>query len=625
MTNLASGSQPHGVAARVIVPDRPEDEEEDLRPQDLRQLARFLWPFMRAYKRQLAVIGLLLLVQTGFNAAFPLATKYLIDEGLVEKDWNALIFVLSFFAVGAVAVSLVAIGNDYICSRVFANVVKDIRVTLFEHVQRLPMPFFQRMPSGNILSRFSGDVVATETMLVHLVPSLVLPILEVIYATALMFYFNFWLGLIGLLIFPMILIGPRIFSKLAFELSYEKRSREAALLSASQENIQAQSVVKAFGLRDRAVRRFRKVNEGWLRYAFRMNFFAALAESSAHMGVYLVHIVIIGLGAYWAYTDVITIGTLVAFEGMFVSMGYALTDLTQFVPTLAQASGSVQHLDEVFKEQPSLTDAPGAQPLARLEREIAFENITFNYPGGKTALADANFTVRKNAYVAIVGRSGSGKSTILNLLLRFYDPSTGRVTFDGVDIRTVTQDSLRAQMGIVFQDSFLFDASILDNIRMGKPDATLDEVEAALRAAEVWDLIQSLPDGVNTSVGERGGRLSGGQRQRISIARALVRSPAVLILDEATSALDAIAEQAVNVTLRRISDARTVINVTHRLSNVVGADHILVIDDGRIVEAGSHLDLLVKDGYYATLWRTQQQDGGPRKREPEPETETEPA
>ena len=613
MSELAKGSQPLNVAARVVLPDPDEGEDEDLRARDLGHMVRFLGPYLRPYRKQLGLVGLLLLVQTAFNASFPLATKYLIDEGLIEKEWDALVLVLSFLAVAAVVVSLVAIGNDYICSRVFSNVVKDIRVSLFEHVQKLPMPFFQRMPSGNILSRFSGDIVASETMLMHLVPSLALPALEVLYSTALMFYFNFWLGLIGMLVFPMILIGPRIFSGLAFELSYEKRSREATLLSVSQENIQAQPVVKAFGLRDRSIRRFRMVNEGWLRYAFRMNFFAALAESSAHMGVYVIHIVIIGLGAYWAYTDVITIGTLVAFEGMFVSMGYALTDLTQFVPTLAQATGSVQHLEEVFQEQPSLADAADAGPLPRLEQAIAFENVTFAYPGGRIALSDASFQVKKSTYVAIVGRSGSGKSTILNLLLRFYDPSAGRVTFDGVDITTVTQDSLREQMGIVFQDSFLFDTSILDNIRMGKPDATVEEVEAALRAAEVWDLVQSLPYGLETVVGERGGKLSGGQRQRISIARALVRSPAVLILDEATSALDAIAEAAVNATLRRISDARTVINVTHRLSNVVGADHILVIDEGRIVEGGNHLNLLVRNGYYAALWRTQQQQGSARK------------
>jgi ATP-binding cassette subfamily B protein len=211
----------------------------------------------------------------------------------------------------------------------------------------------------------------------------------------------------------------------------------------------------------------------------------------------------------------------------------------------------------------------------------------------------------------VVGRSGSGKSTILSLLMRFYDPTSGRVTIDGTDIRAVTQDSLRAQIGIVFQESFLFSASILDNIRMGKQDATEEEVEAALRSAEIWETVAALPQGVDTPVGERGGKLSGGQRQRIAIARALVRDPAILVLDEATSALDAIAESALNITLQRIARERTVINVTHRLSNVINADMIVVIDAGNIVEMGSHGELLARNGRYAHLWRTQQQsDGG---------------
>jgi ATP-binding cassette subfamily B protein len=596
----------------------PEDAEqlEELRPGDLTRLVRFLRPYLRPYRKSLLLIALLLVVQTAFNASFPLATQYLIDEGLIERDFEALVHVLVFLGIAAVAVSLVSIVNDYVYSGVVAEVIKDVRISLFEHIQSLPMPYFQRTPSGATLSRFSGDVVATETMLVHLIPSLIIPVLEVFYSTILMFYFNFWLGLIGLLVFPMILIGPRIFSGKAFDLSYEKRAREANLLTSAQENILAQPVVKAYGLRGQAITRYRAENHGWVRYAFRMNFFSALAESTAHMGVYVIHIVILALGAYWAYSGVLSIGTLVAFEAMFVSMGYALTDLAQFVPTLAQAIGSVQHLEEVFNEKPSLADAADAKPLPRMQTALAAQDVNFAYPDGRMALSNVSFEVRKNSYLAIVGRSGSGKSTILNLLLRFYDPTDGRLTMDGIDIRTTTQDSLRAQIGIVFQDSFLFNTSIGENIRMGKPDASVEEIEAALRAAEVWEMVQTLPHGLETIVGERGGKLSGGQRQRLSIARALVRSPAILILDEATSALDAIAEAAINATLQRIAKARTVINVTHRLSNVVGADRILVMHEGRIGEAGSHAELLAQNGYYASLWRTQQREGKPEPAAP---------
>jgi len=587
-----------------------EEAEATIQAKDLGFMFRFLLPYLRPYWKHLALVGVLLAVQTIFNASFPLATQYLIDQGLIERDWNALVLVLAFLSTAAIVVSVVAIGNDYIYSRVFSNVVKDIRVSLFEQLQKLPMPFFQRTPSGNILSRFSGDIVASETMLVQFIPSMIVPMLEVVYATALMFYFNTWLGLIGLLVFPMILAGPSIFSRMAFALSYDKRSREADILSAAQENVQAQPVVKAFGLRKRALGGFRDLNVSWTGYAFRVYFFSSLAASSAYMGVYIIHIVIIILGAYWAFNGEMSIGTLVAFESMFVSMGYALTDLTQFVPTLAQATGSMQHLNEVFEEKPSLTDAPDAIVLQPMQHKVSFENVSFAYDSGSVVLNAINLDVAKGSYVAVVGRSGSGKSTILSLLMRFYDPTSGRIAIDGTDIRAVTQDSLRAQIGIVFQESFLFNASILDNIRMGKQDATVEEVEAALRTAEIWETVAALPQGIETPVGERGGKLSGGQRQRIAIARALVRDPAILVLDEATSALDAIAESALNVTLQRIARERTVINVTHRLSNVVNADMIVVIDQGNIVETGSHGDLLARNGRYANLWRTQQSDGG---------------
>ena len=463
-----------------------EDEETDaeIRARDFGFMFRFLWPYLKPYRRKLALVLGLLALQTVFNASFPLATQYLIDQGLIERNWNALVFVLIFLSIAAIIVSVISIANDYLYSRIFSNVVKDLRIALFEQIQRLPMPFFLRTPSGGILSRFSGDIVASETMLVQMIPWLALPLLEVIYSTILMFYFNVWLGLIGLLIFPTILAGPSIFSRKAFALSYDKRTQEADILSAAQENIQAQPVIKAFALHGRSTGHFRGLNLSWMSNAFRVYFFSALAESTAYMGVYIIHIVIIVLGAYWAYTEEITIGTLVAFESMFVSMGYALTNLTQFVPTLAQATGSMQHLNEIFEEKPSLTDAPNATVLPPMRDRVAFEHTTFAYPGGKTVLHNVSFDVPRHAYVAIVGRSGSGKSTILNLLMRFYDPTEGRVAIDGHDIRTITQDSLRAQIGIVFQDSFLFNASISDNIRMGKADATDQEIESALRAAE---------------------------------------------------------------------------------------------------------------------------------------------
>jgi ATP-binding cassette subfamily B protein len=277
---------------------------------------------------------------------------------------------------------------------------------------------------------------------------------------------------------------------------------------------------------------------------------------------------------------------------------------------LAQAAGSVQHLKDLFDQVPEPPDSPAAISLPRLEREIVFDDVGFHYPDGSFELQGLRVRIAKNSYVAFVGGSGSGKSTVLSLLLRLYDPSRGAIHFDGCDVRCATRASLRDQIGMVFQDSFLFNASAFENIRMGRPGATMAEVEAAARAAEVHDFIASLPGGYFTVVGERGGKLSGGQRQRLAIARALVRDPSVLVLDEATSALDPVAEAALNATLLRLArSGRTVISVTHRLRGVVEADWIVVLGEGRVLEQGTHEDLLRLGGTYAGLWRQQTERG----------------
>jgi ATP-binding cassette subfamily B protein len=263
-------------------------------------------------------------------------------------------------------------------------------------------------------------------------------------------------------------------------------------------------------------------------------------------------------------------------------------------------------MGDLLAVKPTLVDKPQARAAEPFQRDIVFDKVGFWYgEDSGFRMENVDLAIAKGSFVGIVGASGSGKSTMLNLLLRFYDPSAGSLRFDGVDARDFTQESLRAQMGVVFQENFLFNASIIENIRLGKPDASYEEVVAAAKAAEVDETIRGFPDGYDTNVGERGGKLSGGQRQRVAIARALVRDPALLILDEATSALDAVTEAKLNETLARIAKTRTVVSVTHRLGSVEGADHILLLDHGEVVEQGGHDQLMALDGLYAALWRKQ--------------------
>jgi ATP-binding cassette subfamily B protein len=337
----------------------------------------------------------------------------------------------------------------------------------------------------------------------------------------------------------------------------------------------------------------------------RVGFLSALVERSAGISILFLQVVVMGAGAYMAFQGSMSIGSLVSFQALFMTLSWSLSYVSQYVPNLVQAASSQQRIEELLREQPQVVDAPGAKRLPRFTEEIAFENVTFGYNSTQRNLDSVSFTIRAGEWVAFVGPSGAGKTSLLQLLARFYDPDVGRIMIDGQDIKTWTQESWRAQMGFVFQDSFLFNTNIRENIRMGKLNATDAEVEAAAQLASLHHWITSLPEGYDTLVGERGSRLSGGQRQRLVIARALVRNPAILILDEATSALDARTATVVDAVLKKVGKGRTVINIAHRLDSVMHADRIFVLDKGRIIEQGRHQELLASNGLYAHLWRDQ--------------------
>jgi ATP-binding cassette subfamily B protein len=322
--------------------------------------------------------------------------------------------------------------------------------------------------------------------------------------------------------------------------------------------------------------------------------------------VLLLHLVVLAIGAYLATKGQITVGTFVTFESAFWEVSYNIAHVMHFIPVSIQTAAAVRHINEMLDEPTRGSDKPNAPQLPRIEHDITFDRVSFQYENSRSPVLD-NLTLKLEVgkKIAIVGPSGSGKSTLLNLILRLYVPDEGRVTIDGVDIRKVTRESLRGSMAVVFQENMLFNMSIRENIRLGKENATDADVEDAAKKAEIHSYIMSLPDGYDTSVGERGDTLSGGQRQRIAIARAIVRDPSVLLLDEATSALDQTTEAAINQTLLKLAKGRTMIFSTHRLTSVVEMDEIIVISGGQAIERGSHTELLALGGTYRKLWDDQ--------------------
>jgi ATP-binding cassette, subfamily B, bacterial len=578
-------------------------------------IARFLHDavmiFMRPYGGQYLLIILSVFVTVAFGVGLNLSFTPLIDEVLPNHDVHKLALIFGGLAIAFVLSSAGQILQDYLGARIGMQVLNDLRLRLFRHLQDLPASFYTRTPSGDIVSRFVNDLNGLENALTQALPNALLGVMWLVINAAILFWLDWQLALLMLLILPLTLILPKRFTQRATQASYQRKQNEAALASFVQENVEANALIRAFGLQRSTIAAFSKESIRFAPSFLSANFFTRLVSRTADIGEWFMYLLVMAAGAYQIFRGAMSVGMFVSFVEILSEVTVAVTVISGVLRELISATAGHQRIQELLDERPTIIEASPPVELLPLARDLTFDQVTFSYadPDSQPVLHGTNFSIPAKQSVAFVGLSGSGKSTVLNLVMRFYDPNQGRVQMDGQDLRQVSQASLHAQMGVVLQDTFLFNTTVRENIRLSKPDATDVEVETAAREAEIHEPILALPQGYDTPVGERGSKLSGGQRQRIALARALLRKPAILLLDEATSALDPATEAAINATLKKLAARhdRTILSVTHRLASVVSMDQIVVLDQGAVVEQGSHQELLQRQGLYCHLW--QQQSG----------------
>jgi ABC-type multidrug transport system fused ATPase/permease subunit len=567
----------------------------------LRLTVRYLRPHLR---RELEIFVWMLLA-LGFTTAFPFVMRRLFDSALPKRDLGEALRLVGFLG-GTFVVSLLAgLRRAYLSAFVSSAVTRDIRVTMFSRLQRLSAGWFSRQQEGDILARLFSDVAQMEQGVSQTIREGIFQVLSLVVSGVVLLMLNPLLGAIILFGAPLVGLVYKVMSAGALKRSLAVQEELGSTYTVASENYGAQAVVKAFGLEDREQERFEQASGRLFGREVRLHLFGGIFGLSVSMIATALQLVVLGFGSWLILHDRLTPGGLVAFTTMMGQVLSPVTALTGLGQMMQMASGSLMRINEVIDAPPDIADDGTETELPPLAREIRLEGVGFSYTPARPTLADVSCVILAGSRVAFVGPTGAGKSSVLQLIMRFYDVDDGAVLFDDHDVREVGLSSLRAQLGVVFQETFLFDTTVRENIAMGRPGASDADIEAAARAAELHDFIETMPRGYNTLVGERGGRLSGGQRQRLAIARALLRDPRVLLLDEATSALDPRTERLISATLERVSQGRTTIAVTHRLTSITTYDHIFVMSEGRLAERGTHPELVARGGLYAELWAEQ--------------------
>ena len=561
-------------------------------------LARLTAPYK--LRTTLAILSLLAATLTALVP--PYLAKLALDDGIRQQDLQALTVIVALFVVAGLANLATSAAQTYFTGWTGERILADLRNKLFRHLQRLSLGYYERNRAGVIISRLTNDVDALDQLVTDGVTTLVQNTLLLVGSAAVLFWLDWRLALATLSVIPTMAIATAIFRIRSSRAYRAVRERLGLVTATLAEDIDGIRVVQSFTRESARRRNFEEVNA---------HYRAANQQTVITNGLYFPFVdflsavataVVLGYGGYLVAGGELTVGTLFAFI-LYVSNFFdPVQQLSQLYNTFLAAVAALDKIMDVLDEEPEVRDRPGARELGQIDGHVELRNLRFGYGEGPEVLHGIDLDVPAGTTVALVGHTGAGKSTIAKLLARFYDPREGSITVDGTDLRDVTQESLRRQLGIVPQEGFLFAGSVRDNIAFGRSDATNAEIRAAASAVGAHDFIMRLEDGYETDVQERGTRLSLGQRQLVAFARALLADPRILILDEATSSVDIGTERRIETALRTLLAGRTAFVIAHRLSTIRGADLIVVLEHGQIVEQGSHDDLMARRGLYTALY-----------------------